>query len=65
MFGAIDWFLRDGYWIIEGRKINNIAQLMLTKVERNGLIEATRDGQVLVIPRQPTNELLSPDGFRF
>jgi hypothetical protein len=42
VIGAVNWFVRDEYWIIEGeRKRNQIGKLILTKVEQNGLIGAT------------------------
>jgi hypothetical protein len=66
VIGAVDWFLRDEYWIMEGgRKTNNIWKLTLAKVEKNSLIRATGDYYVLAIPHQPPNELVSPDSFRF
>jgi hypothetical protein len=66
IFKAADWFLRDEYWRIEGgRKTNDISKPRLTKAEQNGLVKAPSTYQVLVIPHQPTNELVSPDSFRF
>jgi hypothetical protein len=44
---------------------DNISKLRLTKVEQNGLIKATGSYIVLAILHQPTDELASPDSFRF
>jgi hypothetical protein len=65
IFGAVGWFERDEYCLIEGgRKMDNIGKFILTKVEQNNLIGATGDDQVLAVPHQPPNELVSPDSFR-
>jgi hypothetical protein len=46
---------------LRSQKIHNIEKLMLTKVERNGLIGATRYYYILAISDEPANELVGPD----
>jgi hypothetical protein len=65
ILGAVDWFSRDEYWIIESeRKMNtNIGKSGLTKVDQNGSIGATGYYHVLAIPHQPMNEVVTPEYF--
>jgi hypothetical protein len=52
-------------FLIQESKKNNIGKSVLTKAEQNSVIGTDSHCDILAIPRQPTNELVSPDGFRF
>jgi hypothetical protein len=51
--------------MIEEAKSNNIGMLIPTEVEENSLLGVISYYHVLAIPYKPTNELVSPDSFRF
>jgi hypothetical protein len=45
--------------------MNDIGKFALTKVKQNGLIGASGHHHVFARPHQPTNELVTSDGFKF
>jgi hypothetical protein len=64
-FGAVDRFLRDEDWIIEGERKRIILTSKIHKVAQNNLIGAPGYHHVLAIPHQHTNKLVTPDSSRF
>jgi hypothetical protein len=63
--GAVDWLLKNEYWIIGAGENELHWQIKIHKSKTKRSDRSYRYSYVLAIPHQHPNEFLNPYGFRF